>query len=139
MNIHETLDQFKILFDEAAQQLNIRIHELAFWMVYNLGRTCPFVSNLMNITKVEGNSTYSSEMNVPKKCKKSEECLQIINTAGALAYASMPMALRYISRDWNAHCTLPTHQRFLCSNEKNFAFIQSLEPKHSITPNLDIF
>jgi hypothetical protein len=29
MNIHETMDQSKILFDEAAQQLSIRIHELA--------------------------------------------------------------------------------------------------------------
>jgi hypothetical protein len=44
MSIHETMDQSKILFDEATQQLNIRIHEqLAFWMVSNLGCTCPFV------------------------------------------------------------------------------------------------
>jgi hypothetical protein len=27
MSIHETMDQSKILFDEATQQLNIRIHE----------------------------------------------------------------------------------------------------------------
>jgi hypothetical protein len=51
MNIHETMDQSKILFDEAAQLLSIRIHELAFWMVPYLGRTCPFVLNLMNTTK----------------------------------------------------------------------------------------
>jgi hypothetical protein len=99
MSIHETLDQSKILFDVAAQQLSIRIHDLAFWMVPNLGRTCPFVLNLMKITKAERNSTYSSKMNVPKKCKKSEECLQIFNTARALAYASVPMALRYKSRE----------------------------------------
>jgi hypothetical protein len=30
MSIHETLDQSKILFDVAAQQLSIRIHDLAF-------------------------------------------------------------------------------------------------------------
>jgi hypothetical protein len=31
MSIHETMDQSKILFDEATQQLNIGIHEqLAF-------------------------------------------------------------------------------------------------------------
>jgi hypothetical protein len=66
MNIHETMDQSKILFDETTQQLKIRIHEqLAFWMVSNLGCTCPFVLNLMNTTKVERNSTFSSEMNVP--------------------------------------------------------------------------
>jgi hypothetical protein len=66
MSIHETMDQSKILFDEATHQLNIGIHEqLAFWMVSNLGCTCPFVLNLMNTTKVERNSTYSSEMNVP--------------------------------------------------------------------------
>jgi hypothetical protein len=27
MSIHETMDQSKILFDEATHQLNIRIHE----------------------------------------------------------------------------------------------------------------
>ena len=75
MSIHETTNQSKILFDEASQQLNIRIHELAFWMVPNLGRTYPFVLNLMNITKAKRNSTYSFKMNVPKKCKKSKECL----------------------------------------------------------------
>ena len=36
-------------------------------------------------------------MNVPKKCKKLEECLQIFNTAGALTYVSMLMALHYKS------------------------------------------
>jgi hypothetical protein len=75
MSIHETMDQSKILFDKLAQQLSIRINELAFWMVPNLGRTCPFVLNLMNTTKAERNSTCSFEMNVPKKCKKSKECL----------------------------------------------------------------
>jgi hypothetical protein len=66
MSIHETMDQSKILFDEATQQLNIRIHEqLVFWMVSNLGCTYPFVLNLMNTTKVERNSMFSSEMNVP--------------------------------------------------------------------------
>jgi hypothetical protein len=85
MSIHKIMDQSKILFDEATQQLSIRIHEqLAFWMVSNLGWTCPFILNLMNITKIERNSTYSSEMNVPQKCKKSEECLQIFNTTGPL-------------------------------------------------------
>jgi hypothetical protein len=68
-------------------------------MVPNLGLTCPFVLNLMNITKVERNSLYSSKMNVPKKYKKSKEYLQIFNTAGALAYASVLMAFRYKSRD----------------------------------------
>ena len=67
MSIHETMDQSKILFDKAAQQLSIRIHELAFWMVPNLGHTCPFVLNLMNIIKAKRNSTYSFKMNVPKK------------------------------------------------------------------------
>jgi hypothetical protein len=75
MSILETLDQSKILFDEAAQQLSIRIHELAFWMVPDLGCTCPLVLNLMDITKAERNSKYSSKMNVPKKYKKSKECL----------------------------------------------------------------
>jgi hypothetical protein len=95
MSIHKTMDQSKILFDETAQQLSIKIHEHAFWMVSNLGRTCPFVLNLMNITKAERNSTCSIEMNVPKKCKKSKECLQIFSTAGAPAYASVPMVLQY--------------------------------------------
>jgi hypothetical protein len=76
MSIHETVDQSKILFDKATQQLNIRIHEqLAFLMVSNLGCTCTFVLNLMNTKKVERNSTYSFEMNVPSKYKKSGECL----------------------------------------------------------------
>jgi hypothetical protein len=105
MSIHETMDQSKILFDEAAQQLNIRIHELIFWMVSNLGHTCQFVLDLMNSIKVERNSTYRSEKNVPQKCKKFEECLQIINTTAAPAYTSMLMALRYKSWAWNAHCT----------------------------------
>jgi hypothetical protein len=66
MSIHETMDQSKILFDEATYQLNIRIHEqLAFWMVSNLGCTYPFILNLMNTTKVERNSTYISKINVP--------------------------------------------------------------------------
>jgi hypothetical protein len=30
MSIQETMDQSKILFDEAAQRLSIRIHELSF-------------------------------------------------------------------------------------------------------------
>jgi hypothetical protein len=30
MSIHETMDQSKIKFNEAAQQLSIKIHELAF-------------------------------------------------------------------------------------------------------------
>jgi hypothetical protein len=97
MSIHETMDQSKIKFNEAAQQLSIRIHELAFWKVSNLGCTCVFALKLMNITGAEINSTYSSKMNVPKKCKKLEECLWIFNTAGAPAYASMSMAFRYRS------------------------------------------
>jgi hypothetical protein len=51
-----------------------------------------FALNLMNITGVERNSTYSSKMNVPKNCKKSEECLQIFNTVEALTYALVSMA-----------------------------------------------
>jgi hypothetical protein len=68
MSIHETMDQSKILFDEATQQLNIRIHEqLAYEWYLTLDAlvTCPFVLNLLNTTKIERNSTYSSEMNVP--------------------------------------------------------------------------
>jgi hypothetical protein len=68
-------------------------------MVFNLGCTCPFVLNLMNITKIERNSMYSSEMNVPKKYKKSKECSRIFNTARALAYASVLMGFRYKSSD----------------------------------------
>jgi hypothetical protein len=68
-------------------------------MVSNLGRTCLLVLNLMDIPKTERNSTYSSEMNLPKKYKKSEECLRIFNTAEAPAYVSMLMALQYRSRD----------------------------------------
>jgi hypothetical protein len=30
MTIHETMDQSKILFNKATQQLSFRIHELAF-------------------------------------------------------------------------------------------------------------
>ena len=81
MNIHKTMDQSKILFDKAAHQLSINIYELAFQMVSNLGCTCPFALNLMNITIVERNSTYSFEMNVPKNYKEFEECLQIFNIA----------------------------------------------------------
>jgi hypothetical protein len=73
------------------------------------------------------------------KSVKISKCLQIFNTAEAPVYASVPIALWYKSRDCNVHCTLPTHQRFLCSNKKTFASIQSLELKHSITRNLDIF
>jgi hypothetical protein len=84
MSIHETLDQSKILFDEIAQQLSIKIHEHAIWMVSNLGCTCQSVLNLMNFTKTKKSSTYSSEINVPKKYKKSKECLRIFNTIGPL-------------------------------------------------------
>jgi hypothetical protein len=78
-------------------------------------------------------------MNVPKKCTKSEKCLRIFNTARALAYASMPMALWYRSQPGLKRALhLATHQRFLCSNEKIFASIQSLQLKYSIILNLDI-
>jgi hypothetical protein len=40
MSIHKTMDQSKILFDKAAQQLSIKIHEIVFWMVFDLERTC---------------------------------------------------------------------------------------------------
>jgi hypothetical protein len=75
MSIYETMDQFKIFFGKVAQWFNNRTHELAFWMVSNLGHTYPFAYCLMNIIEAERNSTYSSEMNVPKNCKKFEECL----------------------------------------------------------------
>jgi hypothetical protein len=87
MSIYETMDQSKILFNKANQRLSIRIHELAFWMVFDLRCTCPFALSLMNITVTEKNSSYSFKMNVPKNCKESEECLWIINTAGAPTYA----------------------------------------------------
>jgi hypothetical protein len=48
---------------------------------------------------VERNSMYSSKFNVPKKSKKSEECLRIFKTAEAPAYALMLMVLRYRSQD----------------------------------------
>jgi hypothetical protein len=83
------MDESKILFDKAAQWLSIRIHELAFWMVIDLGRTYPFALFLMNILVAKRNSTYSFEMIVPKNCKKSKECLQIFITTGALVSASV--------------------------------------------------
>jgi hypothetical protein len=49
------------------------------------------------------------------------------------------MLLVQSSRDWNMHCTLPTHQRFLCSNKNTIASIQKLELKYSIAPNIDIW
>jgi hypothetical protein len=94
MSIHETMDQSKILFDEVAQLLSIRFHKLAFWMVSNLGRTYPFALILINITVVDKNSTNSFQINVPKNCKESEECLRIFNTTRAFAYASVPTAPR---------------------------------------------
>jgi hypothetical protein len=37
----------------------------------------------------------------------------------------VPMALGQSTQDWNAHCTLPTHQRFLYSNENTIVSIQT--------------
>jgi hypothetical protein len=59
-------------------------------MVFDLGCICPFALILMDITVAKKNSTYISEMNVPRNCKESEECLQIFNTVGAL---TMPTVL----------------------------------------------
>jgi hypothetical protein len=86
-------------------------------MVFNLGCTCPFALSLMNITVAESNPTYSSKINVPKNCNKFEECLQIFNPIKALALPSVLTVVWQGSRDWNAHCTWPIQQRYLCWNK----------------------
>jgi hypothetical protein len=58
MSIYKTMNQLKAFFEKAPHWLSIKIHELSIWMVSNLGRTCPFVLSLMNITMAESNSTY---------------------------------------------------------------------------------
>ena len=93
ISIYKTMDESKILFDKAAQWLSIKIYELAFWMVIDLGRTYLSVLFLMNILVAKRNSTYSIEMIVPKNCKKSKECLQIFNTTGVSIYALVPKTL----------------------------------------------
>ena len=45
--------------------------------------------------------------------------------------------IKQSSRDWNAHCTLPTHKRFLCSNENSIASFHKLELIYSFIPNLN--
>jgi hypothetical protein len=100
MSIYKTMDQLKAFFEKAPFWLTIKIHELSIWMVSNLGHTCPFALNLMNITMVESNSTYSSKMNVPKNCNKSEEFLWIFNpTLASLVKISL-LKLKY-------HCNHP--------------------------------
>jgi hypothetical protein len=84
MSIYETIDLLKAFFDKAAQRLSNKFHELAIWMVSDLGRTCPFVLSLMNITVAKSNSIYSSKMNVLRNYNKSKECLRIFNINGTL-------------------------------------------------------
>jgi hypothetical protein len=124
MSIYKTMDQVKAFFDKTPHWLSIKIHELYIWMVSNLGRTCPFALSLMNITMAESNSTYSSKMNVPKNCNKSEECLQIFNPTGAPILPSVPTVVWQGSWEWNVHSNWQIQRRFLYRNKNITATIQ---------------